>query len=104
VLAVRFKLQQQCTLAGGDDYELCFTAPAARHADVLAAGAASGTPVHRIGRIDAEPGLRVIDATVRCCKPLEVLRPLRRMNARNAGGRKRRQDRDRKPPGLSSNP
>ncbi|WP_039050183.1 thiamine-phosphate kinase [Comamonas thiooxydans] len=56
------KLQQQCTLAGGDDYELCFTAPAARHADVLAAGAASGTPVHRIGRIDAELGLRVIDA------------------------------------------
>ncbi|MBL5977103.1 thiamine-phosphate kinase [Comamonas sp. NyZ500] len=56
------KLQQQCTLAGGDDYELCFTAPAARHADVLAAGAASGTIVHRIGRIDAEPGLRVIDA------------------------------------------
>ena len=56
------RLQQQCTLAGGDDYELCFTAPAARHADVLAAGAASGTPVHRIGRIDAEPGLRVIGA------------------------------------------
>lgn len=56
------KLQQQCTLAGGDDYELCFTAPAAQHADVLAAGAASGTPVHRIGRIDAEPGLRVIGA------------------------------------------
>lgn len=54
------KLQQQCTLAGGDDYELCFTAPPARHADVLAAGAASGTAVHRIGRIDAEPGLRVI--------------------------------------------
>ena len=56
------KLQQQCTLAGGDDYELCFTAPAARHADVLAAGAASGTPVTCIGRIDTEPGLRVLGA------------------------------------------
>ncbi|RGE45666.1 thiamine-phosphate kinase [Comamonas testosteroni] len=56
------KLQQQCTLAGGDDYELCFTAPAARHADVLAAGAASATPVTCIGRIDAEPGLRVVGA------------------------------------------
>ena len=55
-------LQQQCTLAGGDDYELCFTAPAARHADVLAAGAASATPVTCIGRIDAESGLRVIGA------------------------------------------
>ena len=56
------KLQQQCTLAGGDDYELCFTAPASRHADVLAAGGASGTPVTCIGRINAEPGLRVMDA------------------------------------------
>ena len=55
-------LQQQCTLAGGDDYELCFTAPAARHADVLAAGAASATLVTCIGHIDAEPGLRVIGA------------------------------------------
>ena len=54
------KLQQLCTLAGGDDYELCFTAPVARHADVLAAGIASHTPVHCIGRIDAQPGLRVI--------------------------------------------
>ena len=55
-------LLQQCTLAGGDDYELCFTAPAARHADVLAAGAASAIPVTCIGRIDAESGLRVIGA------------------------------------------
>ena len=54
------ELQQQCTLAGGDDYELCFTAPASRHAAVLAAGAASNTPVTCIGRIEAEPGLRVI--------------------------------------------
>ena len=53
-------LQQQCTLAGGDDYELCFTAPAARHADVLAAGVASATPVTCIGSIEAEPGLRVL--------------------------------------------
>ena len=53
-------LQQQCTLAGGDDYELCFTAPAARHADVLAAGVASATPVTCIGRIEVEPGLRVL--------------------------------------------
>ena len=54
------EIQQQYTLAGGDDYELCFTAPAARHAEVLAAGSASATPVTCIGRIDAEPGLRVL--------------------------------------------
>ena len=56
------ELQQQCTLAGGDDYELCFTAPASRHADVLAAGAASATPVTCIGRIESKPGLRVLGA------------------------------------------
>jgi thiamine-monophosphate kinase len=49
-------LQQTCVLAGGDDYELVFTAPAgARLPDV-------GVPLTRIGRIDAEPGLRVVDA------------------------------------------
>jgi len=55
-------LLQQCTLAGGDDYELCFTAAVSQRAAVQAAGAAAQTPVHRIGRITAEPGLRVLDA------------------------------------------
>ena len=50
---------QACT-AGGDDYELLFTAPADAAAQVLAAGAASGTPVSRIGRITSPAeGLRV---------------------------------------------
>lgn len=49
-------------LAGGDDYELLFTAPASRAEAVVAAGQASDTPVTRIGRIEAEPGLRLVDA------------------------------------------
>jgi thiamine-monophosphate kinase len=49
-------------LAGGDDYELLFTAPADRRAEVDAAGLASQTPVRRIGQIDAEPGLRLLGA------------------------------------------
>jgi len=53
--------QADWVLAGGDDYELLFTAPASRHAEVLAAGQAAGVPVHRIGRIDPQPGLRVLD-------------------------------------------
>jgi len=53
---------RQCALAGGDDYELVFTAPAARHAAVRAAAARAGTRATRIGRIEAEPGLRVVDA------------------------------------------
>jgi len=51
-----------CQLAGGDDYELLFTAaPAARDA-VKAAAAQAATAVTRIGRIASQPGLRLIDA------------------------------------------
>lgn len=48
-----------CLLAGGDDYELCFTAAPDRRAAVLAAARTAGVPVGRIGRIMAEPGLRI---------------------------------------------
>ena len=50
-------------LAGGDDYELLFTAPASSSQAVVAAGLASNTPVTRIGRIEVEPGLRLVDAS-----------------------------------------
>jgi thiamine-monophosphate kinase len=49
-------------LAGGDDYELLFTAPADRRADVDAAALASQTPVRRIGKIDTQAGLRLLNA------------------------------------------
>ncbi|MCR5866558.1 thiamine-phosphate kinase [Aquincola sp. J276] len=55
-------VQQQCTLAGGDDYELVFIAPADQAAAVQAAGRAAGVAVTCVGRIQAEPGLRVVDA------------------------------------------
>jgi len=51
-----------CQLAGGDDYELLFTAPASAQDTVLAAAAHAATAVTRIGRIDGQPGLRLIDA------------------------------------------
>jgi len=53
--------QQQCALAGGDDYELLFTAPAAAHAAV-AALASPALALCCIGRIEALPGLRLVDA------------------------------------------
>ncbi|MCW8200629.1 thiamine-phosphate kinase [Verminephrobacter aporrectodeae subsp. tuberculatae] len=56
------ELLRQCTLAGGDDYELAFTAPPALRAAVAAAAQASATPVARIGAVQAEPGLRLVDA------------------------------------------
>ncbi len=49
-------------LAGGDDYELLFTAPPHLRGAVEAAALHSETPVRRIGTLDAEPGLRVVDA------------------------------------------
>jgi thiamine-monophosphate kinase len=52
---------QRWALAGGDDYELLFSAPPSARADVAAAAQASQTPVTRIGRIEAEPGLRLLD-------------------------------------------
>jgi thiamine-monophosphate kinase len=56
------KTLRLCALSGGDDYELVFTAPPAAREAVEAAGRASATPVARIGRIEAQAGLRVIDA------------------------------------------
>ena len=56
------KILQQCTLAGGDDYELLFTAPPQHRAAVAEAAAQSRTPVMRIGQVEAAPGLRLLDA------------------------------------------
>lgn len=55
-------LRRTCALAGGDDYELLFSAPPAAAAAVLEAGRQSATAVARIGRIEAAPGLRIVDA------------------------------------------
>lgn len=56
-------LQQQFALAGGDDYELLFTAPAARRPAVEQAAAGSRVSVSRIGSVTAAGGLSVVDAT-----------------------------------------
>jgi len=57
-------------LAGGDDYELVFTAAADRRAAVEAAGRAANVAVTRIGRILAgAPEVRLLD---RAGKPLRV--------------------------------
>lgn len=56
------EVRRHFALAGGDDYELCFTAPASSRQAVLAAASSAGTPVTLAGRIEAEPGLRLTDA------------------------------------------
>jgi thiamine-monophosphate kinase len=48
-------------LSGGDDYELCFTAPVNQRELVHAAAWETHTPVTRIGRITHEQGLVLLD-------------------------------------------
>ena len=55
-------LQHECLLAGGDDYELLFTAAPAQRDAVLAAGRLASVAVTRCGSVDMQPGLRVVDA------------------------------------------
>ncbi len=52
----------ECVLAGGDDYELVFTAPPDKQAAVRAAAAVAGVAVTRIGCLDVRPGLRLVDS------------------------------------------
>ena len=53
--------RRQCLLAGGDDYELLFAAPATARAQVRDAGARAQVAVTCIGTLDARHGLRVVD-------------------------------------------
>ncbi len=55
-------VQRECTLAGGDDYELLFTAPPSAADTVRTAAAKAQVAVTRIGRIQAAPGLHLQDA------------------------------------------
>ena len=53
--------QREFTLAGGDDYELVFSAPPERAARVRDAAQRADVQVTRIGRIENVAGLRLVD-------------------------------------------
>jgi thiamine-monophosphate kinase len=55
-------MQREYALAGGDDYELCFTAARDQRAAVLAAAEQAGVKVQRVGYIESQSGLRLVDA------------------------------------------
>jgi thiamine-monophosphate kinase len=55
------ELALACLLAGGDDYELCFTAPAATRRQIDAIAQSLGLPITAIGAITQTPGLVVRD-------------------------------------------
>lgn len=54
-------LIQACALAGGDDYELCFTAPVSLRDRIIAAAESVPVRATRIGTIVQAPGLIVAD-------------------------------------------
>lgn len=54
--------RRQLQAAGGDDYELCFTAPPSRREDVAAIARDCGTGIVRIGSIVAGEGVRTFDS------------------------------------------
>jgi thiamine-monophosphate kinase len=60
----------QCLLAGGDDYELCFTAAPSHDSRVVALATELGLGIRRVGTITAEPGLVVKDSSGRPLAPL----------------------------------
>jgi thiamine-monophosphate kinase len=54
-------LQRECLLAGGDDYELLFTALPSRRDAIVATAATAAVAVTRIGRIEQGSGVRLVD-------------------------------------------
>jgi thiamine-monophosphate kinase len=52
---------QQCLLAGGDDYQLCFTASPALHARIAAVGKSVNVKLSCIGNVTSADGLTVFD-------------------------------------------
>ena len=53
--------QYCCALTGGDDYELCFTAPASARTAIESLSQQLRLQLTRIGRIEAQLGLRLLD-------------------------------------------
>ncbi|HKX53514.1 MAG TPA: thiamine-phosphate kinase [Nitrosospira sp.] len=55
----------ECLLAGGDDYELCFTVPSSERTKVELLSREEGIPLTRIGSIEEGEGLAVVDSAGR---------------------------------------
>lgn len=69
---LRASLINQCALSGGDDYELCFTAPASAQSRIEQAGAECGVAVRKIGSMcafNASKLVSVVDVSGRDMTP-----------------------------------
>jgi thiamine-monophosphate kinase len=58
-------LVRRAALAGGDDYELAFTAPAGLSTEMGALAARAGVALTRVGRVDQGSGVAVVDGAGR---------------------------------------
>ena len=66
VIVKRYLSQPQvinCMLAGGDDYELCFTVPKEKRSKIDVISQETGIPLTRIGKVSTGEGLVIFDAT-----------------------------------------
>jgi thiamine-monophosphate kinase len=66
LMSVRADLRDECSLSGGDDYELCFTASVAARAEIEIAGAKCSVAVTRIGSmkiLDQNQLVKAIDGS-----------------------------------------
>lgn len=62
LVSMDLSMKMACALAGGDDYELCFTAPDVSRNDVERAGVSCAVPLTRIGAMcNGEPRAHVRD-------------------------------------------
>lgn len=55
-------LRQEACLAGGDDYELCFTAPSEQHAAIISLGATLNLALTCVGEITTGDTVQLLDA------------------------------------------
>ena len=73
LLGIRADLRDTCVLAGGDDYELCFTAPAMQRARIEALAGTLALPLTRIGSMqpckEGTPLVMVLDEKRRDVTP-----------------------------------
>ncbi len=62
----------ETVIGGGDDYELLFTAPPPHQEALISLGWSVGVPITRIGSIDGNKGVRVINADGREIAPTKI--------------------------------
>ncbi|WJF89879.1 thiamine-phosphate kinase [Paraburkholderia bonniea] len=77
------EVQRQVTLAGGDDYELCFTAPVTARAKIEAASRQVNVPVTRIGTLNSTGNSANAASTIRAAK---ITPPASRITWTDAAG------------------